>query len=164
MHGHLDVRRRGGRAQDDGRDGARDRASGDQRRLLADRGLHRAEREKARLHLETARDDHEKKKAYLREAGYDIIADKAVGLKSSEEYYSMPPKLWYDTALSLRRDDADVYFLSCANIRATDVIEDIERAVGKPVVTSNQAAFWHAMRTIGLKDSPPGLGRLVREH
>ncbi len=113
---------------------------------------------------ETARDDHEKKKAYLREAGYDIIADKAVGLKSSEEYYSMPPKLWYDTALSLRRDDADVYFLSCANIRATDVIEDIERAVGKPVVTSNQAAFWHAMRTIGLKDSPPGLGRLVREH
>jgi maleate isomerase len=113
---------------------------------------------------ETAQDHHEEKKAYLREAGYDIIADKAVGLSGSDEYSSMPPKLWYDTALSLRRDDADIYFLSCANIHATDAIEGIEAAVGKPVVTSNQAAFWWAMRTIGLKDSPPGLGRLVREH
>ncbi len=105
--------------------------------------------------------DHDKKKAYLLEAGYDLIADRAVGLKSSDEYCSMPPQLWYDTALELRRPDADAYFLSCANIRATDVIEDIERIVDRPVITSNQAAFWHAMRTIGLKDAPAGLGRLV---
>ena len=69
----------------------------------------------------------------------------------------MPPQLWIDTVLELRRNDADVYFLSCANIHATDAIETIEAAVGKPVVTSNQAAFWHALRTIGLKDAPAGL-------
>ena len=113
---------------------------------------------------ETEQADHDKKKAYLLEAGYDLVADKAVGLSSSDEYCSMPPKLWYDAALSLRRDDADAYFLSCANIHATYAIEDIEAQVGKPVVTSNQAAFWWAMRTIGLKDAPKGLGRLVREH
>lgn len=113
---------------------------------------------------ETAQDDHDKKKEYLVEAGYEIVADRAVGLASSDDYCSMPPQLWIDTAMELRRSDADVYFLSCANIHATDAIETIEAAVGKPVVTSNQAAFWHALRTAGLKDAPAGLGRLLREH
>jgi maleate isomerase len=111
---------------------------------------------------ETAQADHDKKKAYLIEAGFEIVADRAVGLASSDEYCTMPPRLWFDTALELRRADADVYFLSCANIHATDAIEDIEKVVDRPVVTSNQAAFWHAMRTIGLKDAPAGLGRLAR--
>jgi maleate isomerase len=113
---------------------------------------------------ETARPEHEDKLKFLREAGYDILADKAVGLKGSEEYCSMPPKLWFDTAIELRRADADAYFLSCANIRAIDIIEDLEAVVGKPVVTSNQAAFWWALRSAGLMDKVSRLGRLAREH
>jgi maleate isomerase len=111
---------------------------------------------------ETARPDHEKKLAYLKEAGYEIIADKAVGLASSDEYCTMPPQLWYDTAMELRRDAAQCYFLSCANIHSIDTIEALERDLDRPVVTSNQAAFWHALRTIGIKDDVPALGRLMR--
>lgn len=113
---------------------------------------------------ETPADEHAGKLAFLREAGFEILADRAVGLKGSDEYCSMPPQLWYDSALALRRDDADAYFLSCANIRSIDIIEQLEAAVGKPVVTSNQAAFWWALRTAGLGDAVTGLGRLAREH
>lgn len=110
---------------------------------------------------ESPQDGHDEKLKYMREAGFDILADKAVGLPSSDVYCTMPPQLWYDVALSLRRDDADCYFLSCANIHAIDVIEKIETAVGKPVVTSNQAALWCALRTLGIEDDVPGLGRLM---
>ncbi len=113
---------------------------------------------------ETKQDEHEPKLAFLREAGFEILADRAVGLNGSDEYCSMPPKLWFDAALELRRANADAYFLSCANIRSVEIIEDLEAVVGKPVVTSNQAAIWWALRTAGLHDSPAGLGRLVREH
>ena len=113
---------------------------------------------------ETAREGHEHKLAFLRQAGFEILADRAVGLKNSEEYCSTPAKLWFDTAVELRRADADAYFLSCANIRSIDIIEDLEAVVGKPVVTSNQAAFWWALRTAGLRDQVAGLGRLAREH
>src|SRR5581483_6560109 len=71
---------------------------------------------------ETKQADHDKKLAYLREAGYDIIADKAASLEGTDAYCSAPPQFWYDTAMALRNDAADAYFLSCANIRATDVI------------------------------------------
>jgi maleate isomerase len=110
---------------------------------------------------ETARADHEKKLAYLREAGFDILADKAVGLAGSDQYCTMPPQLWYDTALELRQDAAQAYFISCANIHSIDTIERLEATLDKPVVTSNQAAFWHALRTIGIKDDVPRLGRLM---
>ena len=111
---------------------------------------------------ETKQDDHEKKLAYLREAGYDILADKAVGLEGTDAYCTMPPQLWYDTALALRNDAADAYFISCANIHSIDVIEDLERDLAKPVITSNQAAIWCSLRAAGVNDAVAGLGRLLR--
>lgn len=112
---------------------------------------------------ETRQDEHEQKLKFLHEAGYNILADRAVGLSGSTEYCSAPPQLWFDEAMKLRRDDADLYFISCANIRSIDIIEDLERALGRPVVTSNQAAFWCALRRIGITDRLPGLGRLFDE-
>ena len=62
----------------------------------------------------------------------------------------------------MKNDKADAYFLSCANIHAIDVIDDLEKALQRPVVTSNQAALWCALRTIGIRDTVPGLGSLFR--
>jgi maleate cis-trans isomerase len=43
------------------------------------------------------------------------------------------------------------------------IIERLERDLGKPVVTSQQAALWRALRLAGLADPVPGFGRLLRE-
>ena len=110
---------------------------------------------------ESKQEDHDKKKDFVLEAGYDVLADKAVALSGTDEYCIMPPELWFDTAVALRRDDADAYFISCANIRSVDAIEALEKELGKPVVTSNQAAFWCSLRMAGIDDVVPGLGRLM---
>jgi maleate isomerase len=104
---------------------------------------------------------HDKKCKFLREAGYTLLADKAVSLAGTDAYCTAPPALWYDTAVALGRDDADAVFISCANIHSVDVIESLERTLKKPVVTSNQAALWLALRTIGIEDRVAGLGRLL---
>jgi maleate isomerase len=111
---------------------------------------------------ESTQPDHDKKLRYLREAGFDLLADKAVSLSGTDEYCIAPPQLWYDEAVALRRDATDAYFLSCANIHSVDVIEDLERTLGRPVVTSNQAAIWCALRKAGIYDPVPGLGHLLR--
>ena len=109
---------------------------------------------------ETEQAGHDKKVAYLREAGYELVADKAAALPGTDHYCTTPPRFWYDLALSLRNDAAEAYFISCANISSIDVVEDLERVLGRPVVTSNQAALWCALRTLGLRDEVPGLGTL----
>jgi maleate isomerase len=111
---------------------------------------------------ETKQDGHDKKVRFLREAGYEIVADRAIGLAGSDAYCTMPPRLWYDATLALRREDVDAYFISCANIQSIDVIEDLETVLARPVVTSNQAAIWCSLRAAGIRDAVPGLGHLVR--
>jgi maleate isomerase len=111
---------------------------------------------------ETDQAGHDKKKQFLKEAGYEILADKAATLSGTDEYCITPPRYWYDIVMSLRDDRADAIFISCANIQSIDVIEDLERDSGKPVVTSNQAALWCALRTLSFTDVVPGLGLLFR--
>ncbi|HEX8966524.1 MAG TPA: hypothetical protein VF937_01505, partial [Chloroflexota bacterium] len=51
-------------------------------------------------------------------------------------------------------------FLSCTNIHAPEVIDALERSIDRPVVSSNQAVLWYALRLCGLDDQVPRLGRL----
>ena len=113
---------------------------------------------------ETKQKGHDDKLKYMREAGYDIVADRAASLEGTDSYCTTPPRFWYDLALALKDDRAQAYFISCANIHSVDVIEDLEAALQRPVVTSNQAALWCALRTIGLPDAIPGLGSLFRRN
>jgi len=113
---------------------------------------------------ETKQKGHDDKLKYMREAGYDVVADRAASLEGTDAYCTTPPRFWYDLALALKDDRAEAYFISCANIHSIDVIEDLEKALQRPVVTSNQAALWCALRTIGLPDVVPGLGSLFRRN
>jgi maleate isomerase len=111
---------------------------------------------------ETKQAGHDKKIAFLKESGYQLVGDKAIGLESSDEYCITPPQLWFDEAIALQNDDADAYFISCANIHAIDVIAQLEARLRRPVVTTNQAAIWRSLRAAGLSDDVPGLGALMK--
>lgn len=57
--------------------------------------------------------------------------------------------------------DCDAVFASCTNLRATEVLEEAERRIGKPVLTSNQVLAWHLMRLAGVDAALPGGGALA---
>ena len=61
------------------------------------------------------------------------------------------------------RPEAEAIFISCTNLRAASVIERLEKETGKPVVTSNQATFWACLRKLGIDESIPTAGKLLRE-
>jgi maleate isomerase len=106
---------------------------------------------------ETGPEGHGKKLAYLREAGYEILRDRAACLDGSDAYCSTPPGFWYDTAMQLKDARAQACFISCANIQSMDVIEHLEQSLAIPVITSNQVALWCALRLIGISDPGPGM-------
>ncbi len=43
------------------------------------------------------------------------------------------------------------------------VLETLERDLGKPVISSNQASLWQALRMAGVREAIPCFGRLLRE-
>ena len=52
-------------------------------------------------------------------------------------------------------------FLSCTDWRALETVDRLEKNLGKPVVTANQATIWAAFRTLGITEPIKGYGRLM---
>lgn len=57
-------------------------------------------------------------------------------------------------------EDVDAVFVSCTSLRMCDHIREIEESLGKPVLASNSAMAWHALRLAGVDDALPQWGRL----
>jgi maleate isomerase len=89
-----------------------------------------------------------------------------VALKlNGHEFVAVTPPRWLELAREHDRPDADAIFLSCTNTTQMEAIEDIELALGKPVVNSNQAVLWGCVQRLGAKlgqlPPMPALGRLM---
>ncbi len=57
-------------------------------------------------------------------------------------------------------DNVDAVFVSCTSLRMCDHTREIEQLLGKPVLASNSAMAWHALRLAGIDDVLPQWGRL----
>jgi maleate isomerase len=91
--------------------------------------------------------DHEAE--FLHEAGYQVLQATGFALNGSDAYCATPPAFWRERVLEAARRDAEVYFVSCANISVFGVIEELEQRLGRPVVTSNQAVVWDCVCRLG---------------
>ena len=103
-------------------------------------------------------------KRYLQATGFDVVHDVALGL-TAREFVTVTPQRWLDIAREADRAEADGLFLSCTNTTQIEAIADVERALGKPVVNSNQAVLWGCVKrlraALGTPPSSPALGRLM---
>ena len=76
----------------------------------------------------------------------------------------MAPDYIVEFAHAIDRPDADAVLLSCGALRSLEVVDRIERELGKPVICSNQAMLWDCLRLANIPDRLPGLGQLLRQH
>src|SRR6266446_5353542 len=101
--------------------------------------------------------------AYLQSCGFTVVHDVALRLPGHESSGATPER-WVETTLDHARDEADGYFLSCTNTTQIEAIEELEAALGKPVVSSNQAVLWGAVKRLRARlgeVAMPRLGRLM---
>ena len=49
-----------------------------------------------------------------------------------------------------KMDNVDTVFISCTNLRTTNVVCEVEKMIGKPVTSSNLAMTWHILRLTGV--------------
>jgi maleate isomerase len=99
---------------------------------------------------------------FLAHHGITVLRERGLGLEGPQ-LASVEPDQWYRDTMALRDPAADAYFISCTAVRSADVIEALERDLGRPVITSNQAMLWGALRAAGIDDRRAGFGRLLRD-
>ncbi|WP_273835987.1 maleate cis-trans isomerase [Halococcus sp. PRR34] len=83
--------------------------------------------------------------------GREIEANTAIGSLTAEDAYRQVKALLADV------DEPDGVFVSCTNYSSLSVVETLEADLGLPVVTSNAATAWDALRTVDVDaEAVPG--------
>lgn len=100
--------------------------------------------------------------AYMESHGFKVKAMQ--GLDITDPYEASVHDA--DSAYRLGRDvvkkagKVDAILISCGTYRTFPILPYLEMDTGVPVVSSNQATLWSALRTLGLPDVIPNLGKL----
>jgi maleate isomerase len=101
---------------------------------------------------------------FLNEAGFEVLSQTGLGLNTNTEMALLEPDVWIELGRKNKDSRADAYLVSCTAVRSAEVIDAMERELGRPVVTSNQAIAWHCLRNGGVEDKVRGFGALLWEH
>jgi len=104
---------------------------------------------------------NEEERRFLESHGIRVMRIMGLGIKNNLDIGRVTPEEVYRFARSLYSEGADALFISCTNLRTIEIIEPLERDLGIPVVTSNQASLWSALRRLGVRDRIHGYGRLL---
>ena len=102
--------------------------------------------------------------AYFRGAGFEILDCAGLDCRDANAMMAVTPARWREFARAHRNEDAQAYLISCTTVRSADVIEELERELGRPVVTSNTAVAWHCLRKMGIPDKVTGFGCLLSQY
>jgi maleate isomerase len=107
-----------------------------------------------------------RERSFLERSGFTVVRIRGLGIVRNTDIGRQPPWVAYRLAKEVAREagrSADGVFISCTNFRTIEVIELLEAELQLPVVSSNTASMWLALRTLGIRDRL-SYGRLLREH
>lgn len=97
--------------------------------------------------------------AALCAAGIEVITAESFGESDDRIVGRIPEAATLRGILDVgARPGVEAVFTSCTNLRSMAVIDEAEAALGKPVVTSNQAMFWHMLQLAGAGAKARGWG------
>jgi maleate isomerase len=98
---------------------------------------------------------------FLEESGFAVASIAGLGRATDAEIGRLEPADAVSLVERVDTPEADAVFISCTNFHCLPAIASLERRIGKPVVTSNLAGAWAALRQIGVDDPIPGYGQLL---
>ncbi len=96
--------------------------------------------------------------SFLAECDIEVVNSNP--LHFLQDHGIVPPETIREAARRSDVPEADAVLISCTGQKTADFISDLEEEIGKPVVTSNQATGWQALKMLGVEPCLPGRGTL----
>lgn|SRR5690625_3532409 len=100
-------------------------------------------------------------KSYFQDSGFTITNLTGLGITSDYGISNTSIDTVYKMAKEADTKDAEAVFISCTGLSAVHLIKALEEDLQKPVITSNQATFWHSLRLAGIHSKIDNFGSLL---
>ena len=104
---------------------------------------------------------NEQLQTFMEATGVRVARMRALELDWEGDVSRVTDEAVYALAREAYTSEAQALFIPCTDFGNIDLIDQLETDLGIPVVTSNQATMWHALRLCGIRDSVAGFGRLL---
>ncbi len=98
---------------------------------------------------------------FLEDSGFRVLNIKGLNIIKNTDIGSQPPWTAYRLVREVYVPEADGVFISCTNFRTIEIIELLEKDLKRPVISSNTASLWLALRKLGISPNIKGFGRLL---
>jgi len=105
----------------------------------------------------------EAERAFFAKAGFDVAGITGMNRRGGAEVNTISDDEIRAIVDEVDGEGIDTLFVSCTDLPALGLIEELEDRHQKPVVSSNQATFWTAARALGIGPIE-GYGRLLARH
>jgi maleate isomerase len=93
--------------------------------------------------------------------GVAVTTEGGRPFASPVEQGRLRPAVWFEWLRELSLDDADGLLISCAGVRLSPVLAELEQEIGRPVIASNQALLWMLLRRTNVEARSSGFGTLL---
>ena len=84
----------------------------------------------------------------------DIASDLDIG--------KIDPNYLFETLTNIDLSQSDALFISCTALPVLSLIKDLEKKIGKIVLSSNQVLIWDTLKQVNLKDQILNYGELFK--
>jgi maleate cis-trans isomerase len=105
---------------------------------------------------------NERLKAFLHAHGIEVRRLGTFDMLDMFDHAKIQPEEIYRKVKETVSPDADGVFVACTQLRALEVLDMLERDLGKPVYSAVQASAWEAFRTLKIDPRIDHLGSLFR--
>lgn len=105
---------------------------------------------------------NERLRRYLESEGIEVANLGTFDMLDMFDHARIQPSDVYQKVKETVSDESDAVFIACTQVRGLEVVDLLERDLGKPVFSANQASFWKAFDTLGIDPQLDEYGSLMR--
>lgn len=97
-------------------------------------------------------------------AGFVVVRIEGLACTEFDQIAHTPPDDIRCVFREVDSTDVEALVQVGTGLPTLHLIEELEQALGKPIVASNASVYWQALRESGIEDKIPRFGRLLGDH
>ena len=99
---------------------------------------------------------------YFSKEGFEITSNNYLDIAADYDIGKVDQKFLNNILSKIDLRDADALFISCTALPVLNIIDDLEKKLNKPVLSSNQILIWDSLESIGKNNDVTGFGKLFK--
>jgi len=101
---------------------------------------------------------------YFKKENFIVTSNSYFNISHDSDIAKIDQEYLYSVISNMNLTDAEAIFISCTNLPALSIVDELEKKLNKIVLFSNQVLIWDTLQIIGKNKSIQGFGKLFSEN